>query len=120
MRLRTLALVFTLAIAAAAQDRPRGQAAGDYQSLLPLHQDFVTSRQVPVVDGVPDYSPASYIAQLKRAIRIPCELRMQTGEFTLQQAIDHMVREVPLMEPDLARYDLSIYLRRPTYGMNYP
>ena len=23
------------------------------------------------------------------------------------------------MEADLARYDLSIYLRRPTYGMNY-
>lgn len=23
------------------------------------------------------------------------------------------------MEPDLARYDLAIYLRRPTYGMNY-
>jgi hypothetical protein len=60
-----------------------------------------------------------YIAQLKRAIRIPCELEMQTGRFTLQQAIDHMVREVPLMEPDLARYDLAIYLRRPTYGMNY-
>ena len=56
---------------------------------------------------------------MKRALRIPCELEMQTGKFTLQQAIDHMVREVPLMEPDLARYDLAIYLRRPTYGMNY-
>jgi hypothetical protein len=75
--------------------------------------------QAGLLDGLPRAKELFYIAQLKRAIRIPCELNMQTGQFTLQQAIDHMVREVPLMEPDLARYDLSIYLRRPTYGMNY-
>jgi uncharacterized protein (DUF885 family) len=60
-----------------------------------------------------------YIAQFKRAVRIPAELKMQTGEFTLQQAIDYMVEAVPLMEPNLARYDLEIYLRRPTAGMSY-
>jgi hypothetical protein len=75
--------------------------------------------QAGLLDGRPRSKELFYIAQLKRAIRIPCELKMQTGEFTLQQAIDHMVREVPLMEPDLARYDLAIYLRRPSYGMNY-
>jgi hypothetical protein len=75
--------------------------------------------QAGLLDGRPRARELFYIAQLKRAIRIPCELDMQTGRFTLQQAIDHMVREVPLMEPDLARYDLAIYLRRPSYGMNY-
>ena len=75
--------------------------------------------QAGLLDHRPRAKELFYIAQLKRAIRIACELKMQTGEFTLQQAIDHMVREVPLMEPDLARYDLAIYLRRPTYGMNY-
>ena len=75
--------------------------------------------QAGLLDGRPRARELFYIAQLKRAIRIPCELEMQAGRFTLQQAIDHMVREVPLMEPDLARYDLAIYLRRPTYGMNY-
>ena len=44
---------------------------------------------------------------------------MQTGEWTLQQAIDYLNAEVPLMEENLARYDLAIYLRRPAYGMNY-
>ena len=44
---------------------------------------------------------------------------MQTGEFSLQQAVDYMIAEVPYMEPYLARYDLEIYLRRPAYGMNY-
>jgi hypothetical protein len=75
--------------------------------------------QAGILDGRPRARELFYIAQLKRAIRIPCELEMQAGRFTLQQAIDHMVREVPLMEPDLARYDLAIYLRRPSYGMNY-
>jgi hypothetical protein len=93
------------------RDGARGEGWGFY-----LEEMFV---QAGLLDGLPHAAELFYIAQLKRAIRIPCELRMQTGEFTLQQAIDHMVREVPLMEPDLARYDLSIYLRRPTYGMNY-
>jgi hypothetical protein len=75
--------------------------------------------QAGLLDDLPRAKELFYIAQLKRGLRIPSELQMQTGAFTLQQAIDHMVREVPLMEPDLARYDLAIYLRRPTYGMNY-
>jgi hypothetical protein len=60
-----------------------------------------------------------YIAQLKRAARVRAELAMQRGDWTLQQAIDFLNAEVPLMEENLARYDLAIYLRRPAYGMNY-
>ena len=60
-----------------------------------------------------------YIAQLKRAARVHAEQRMQTGAFSLAQAIDYLVAEVPLMDDNLARYDLAIYLRRPAYGMNY-
>ena len=54
-----------------------------------------------------------------RAVRIPAELAMQTGEMSLDEAIRYMVDLVPYMEEDLARYDLQIYLRRPAYGMNY-
>lgn len=75
--------------------------------------------QAGLLDARPRTRELFYIAQLKRAARIPAELRMQTGEFTLQQAIDYLIDQVPLMEPDLARYDLAIYLRRPAYGMNY-
>ncbi|MBI3791237.1 MAG: DUF885 family protein [Gemmatimonadetes bacterium] len=60
-----------------------------------------------------------YIAQLKRAARVHAEQLMQTGAFTLKDAIAYLVGEVPLMEENLARYDLAIYLRRPAYGMNY-
>jgi len=60
-----------------------------------------------------------YIAQLKRAARVHAEQLMQTGAFSLAQAIDYLVAEVPLMDDNLARYDLAIYLRRPAYGMNY-
>lgn len=98
-------------IRAAFRDGARAEGWGFY-----LEEMFL---QAGLLDGRPRGRELFYIAQLKRALRIPCELEMQTGKFTLQQAIDHMVREVPLMEPDLARYDLAIYLRRPTYGMNY-
>ena len=98
-------------IRAGFRDGARGEGWGFY-----IEEMFL---QAGLLDGRPRARELFYIAQLKRAIRIPCELEMQTGKFTLQQAIDHMVKEVPLMEPDLARYDLAIYLRRPSYGMNY-
>lgn len=60
-----------------------------------------------------------YIAQLKRAARVRAELAMQDGTWSLADAIRFLVAEVPLMEDNLARYDLAIYLRRPAYGMNY-
>jgi len=75
--------------------------------------------QAGMLDERPRSKELFYIAQLKRAARVPAELAMQTGEINLAQAIDYLVEQVPLMEPDLARYDLAIYLRRPTYGMNY-
>ena len=75
--------------------------------------------QAGMLDERPRAKELFYIAQLKRAARVPAELAMQTGEIDLAQAIDYLVEQVPLMESDLARYDLAIYLRRPTYGMNY-
>jgi uncharacterized protein (DUF885 family) len=60
-----------------------------------------------------------YIAQLARAARIPAELKIQSGEFSMQQAIGFMVQTVPFMDPNLARYDLEVYFRQPGYGMNY-
>lgn len=60
-----------------------------------------------------------YIAQLARAARIPVELKIQSGEFSMQQAIGFMVQTVPFMDPNLARYDLEVYFRQPGYGMNY-
>ncbi|MFZ3264234.1 MAG: DUF885 family protein [Terriglobales bacterium] len=60
-----------------------------------------------------------YVAQLARAMRIPVELKIQSGEFSMQQAIQFMVKNVPFMDPNLARYDLEVYFRQPGYGMNY-
>ena len=75
--------------------------------------------QAGLLDELPRARELFYIAQLARAVRIPAELAMQTGEMSLDEAVDYMVELVPYMEDDLARYDLQIYLRRPAYGMNY-
>jgi hypothetical protein len=75
--------------------------------------------QAGLLDDRPRTRELFYIAQLKRVLRIPAEVKMQTGELTLEQAIQFLMDEVPLMDENLARYDLQIYLRRPAYGMTY-
>ena len=75
--------------------------------------------QAGLLDELPRARELFYVAQLARAVRIPAELAMQSGEMSLDEAIQYMVDVVPFMEEDLARYDLQIYLRRPAYGMNY-
>jgi uncharacterized protein (DUF885 family) len=75
--------------------------------------------QAGLLDERPRTRELFYIAQLKRVLRIPAELNMQSGKFTLEQAIQFLMDEVPLMDENLARYDLQIYLRRPAYGMTY-
>ncbi len=75
--------------------------------------------QAGLLDERPRTKELFYIAQLKRVLRIPAELNMQSGKFTLDQAIQFLMDEVPLMDKNLARYDLQIYLRRPAYGMTY-
>jgi hypothetical protein len=75
--------------------------------------------QAGLLDDRPRTKELFYIAQLKRVLRVPAEIKMQTGELTLEQAIQFLIDEVPLMEENLARYDLQIYLRQPAYGMTY-
>ncbi len=75
--------------------------------------------QAGLLDDRPRTRELFYIAQLKRVLRVPAEVRMQTGEFTLEQAIQFLKDEVPFMDKNLARYDLQIYLRQPAYGMTY-
>ena len=75
--------------------------------------------QAGLLDDRPRTRELFYIAQLKRVLRVPAEIKMQTGEFTIEQAIQFLKDEVPYMEENLARYDLQIYLRQPAYGMTY-
>jgi hypothetical protein len=75
--------------------------------------------QAGVLKDRPRTRELFYIAQLARAVRIPAELKIQSGEFSLQQAVNYMVKTVPFMDENLARYDLEIYFRRPGYGVNY-
>ena len=75
--------------------------------------------QAGLLDDRPRTRELFYIAQLKRVLRVPAEIKMQTGELSLEQAIQYLIDEVPLMEENLARYDLQIYLRQPAYGMTY-
>ncbi len=68
---------------------------------------------------VPRADELFYIALMKRASRIYAEIGMHSGTLTLEQANRTMIDTVPFMEPDLGRYDLEGYLRRPGSGSGY-
>jgi hypothetical protein len=72
-----------------------------------------------LTDDVPQADELFYVALMKRASRIYAEAKMHAGEFSLDEANRYMIDYVPYMEPDLGRYDLAGYLRRPGSGSGY-
>jgi hypothetical protein len=72
-----------------------------------------------LTDAVPQADELFYVALMKRASRIYAEAKMHAGEFSLEEANRYMIDYVPYMEPDLGRYDLAGYLRRPGSGSGY-
>ena len=68
---------------------------------------------------VPRADELFYVALMKRASRIYSETKMHAGEMSLDEANRYMIDYVPYMEPDLGRYDLEGYLRRPGSGSGY-
>jgi uncharacterized protein (DUF885 family) len=99
----------------------------------PIRHDYVDSGRVEgwgfyceemllqagLLEQRPRVKELFYIAQLARAARIPAELEIQDGGFSMDAAVRFMVKTVPYMDPNLARYDLEVYFRQPGYGMNY-
>ncbi|HVS14535.1 MAG TPA: DUF885 family protein [Thermoanaerobaculia bacterium] len=76
-----------------------------------------------VLAGITNHEPRAeelfWIALMKRASRIYAETAMHAGVFSLEQANAYLIDNVPFMEPDLGRYDLEGYLRRPGSGSGY-
>ncbi|MEE8584848.1 MAG: DUF885 family protein, partial [Acidobacteriota bacterium] len=56
--------------------------------------------QAGLLDDLPRVKELFHIALLARAVRIPAELKMQSGRMSLDEAVQYMVERVPFMEPD--------------------
>ncbi len=55
-----------------------------------------------------------------RAARVPADVWLQSNAMSVQQAVDYWLPRVPYLDPDVARVDAEIYLRRPPgYGIGY-
>ncbi len=93
------------------RDTPRGEGWGTY-----LEELFI---QAGITDSNPRAKELNYIALIKRGSRVFAETGMHSGEMTLDEANEYMVRYVPFMEKNLGRYDLKNYLRRPGSGSSY-
>jgi hypothetical protein len=61
-----------------------------------------------------------YLFGIFRAARVPADVWLQTNQMTVAQVVDFWMERTPYLEPDVARVDAEIYLRRPPgYGLGY-
>ena len=93
------------------RDTARGEGWGTY-----LEELFV---QAGTMDDNPRARELNYIALIKRGSRVFAETGMHSGKFSIAQANQYMIDQVPFMEVNLGRYDLIGYLRRPGDGSMY-
>lgn len=61
-----------------------------------------------------------YIFGIFRAARVPADVWLQLNEKSVDEVVDWWLERVPYLDPDVARVDAEIYLRRPPgYGLGY-
>lgn len=61
-----------------------------------------------------------YIFGIFRAARVPADVWLQLNEMTVSEVVDYWIERTPFLDPDVARVDAEIYLRRPPgYGLGY-
>jgi hypothetical protein len=75
--------------------------------------------QAGLLDDLPRTKELFYIFQIARAARNRVEVGLHSNEFTIQDAVRHLVERTPMMDDNVARVDAEIYLREPGYGISY-
>jgi hypothetical protein len=101
----------TRAIRRKIEDGTRIEGWGFYLEEAMMHAGLLDER--------PRTRELFWIFAIARAVRNKAEVMMHTNQWTVAQAVDYMVKNVPYMNEDVARVDCEIYLREPTYGQNY-
>ncbi len=73
-------------------------------------------------DHVPRSRELVWIMVAQRAARALSGLMLHSGEFTMEEAVEHASRWTPrgwLPDGDLVRFEQQLYLRQPGYGTSY-
>lgn len=79
-----------------------------------LHTGFYADEDMPRVREL------IYIFGIFRAARVPADVWLQRNEMTVAEVVDYWRELTPYLDPDVARVDAEIYLRRPPgYGLGY-
>ena len=61
-----------------------------------------------------------YLFGIFRAARVPADVWLQLNQMKVADVVKYWMERTPYLEPDVARVDAEIYLRRPPgYGLGY-
>ncbi|WP_439545875.1 DUF885 family protein [Sandarakinorhabdus sp.] len=74
------------------------------------------------LDARPKAREIHYILQANRAARLAPELKVHSGEWSLDEALTSLAGRTPYWmakTDDTAVYDMALYLRQPGLGLNY-
>jgi uncharacterized protein (DUF885 family) len=73
-----------------------------------------------LLDAKPRVRELIYLFGIFRAARMPADVWLQLNVMTAEEVADYWIERVPYLDPDVARVDAEIYLRRPPgYGLGY-
>jgi hypothetical protein len=73
-----------------------------------------------IFEDHPQVRELIYIFGIFRAARVPADVWLQHNEMTVDEVVEYWRERTPYLDPNVARVDAEIYLRRPPgYGLGY-
>lgn len=73
-----------------------------------------------IFEDIPRVRELIYLFGIFRAARVPADVWLQLNEMKVADVVKYWMERTPYLEPDVARVDAEIYLRRPPgYGLGY-
>src|SRR5688572_16292198 len=88
---RVAKLLSVMCAASIAVTSVRTQTATDYEALVKLHEDFVSSREPPVAGGFPDYTPPAVEAMKRRLADLRGRFNaIEPDNWPVSQKVDYL------------------------------
>ena len=98
--------------------RARHRDTGFSQGWAHYWEELFLDMGYPYLRG-PRTRELTYNFLLLRAVRIPLDIYLSTGELTVDEAVQYQIDRVPSMEEHISRAEVDLYVRWPYQATSY-